>query len=152
MTKWSLSGAELKFKTEIELDEEVEKTEIEMRTIHLGVNIHIPDSPLVIGLAAAQSCGYIDSKDVFVRIFSQRCEDETGFDLQYEFRNDQWITIGQGRYREAGLTPFESVQSGYGIAYSFFRAKKLFSRPSVGVYQAEGGDPLFLLTTTFNEE
>jgi hypothetical protein len=151
MTKWSLSAGSLIFKTEIELEGEVERPDMEMSVVQLAVNIHIPDSRYKIGLSAGTSCGQIDSKNVYVKVYSFRCEDETGFDLQYEVKDDMWVTLGQGRYREAGITPYESIVNGYGAAFTLFRKDKFISRPSLGYYLSENGENMLLMTTTFYE-
>lgn len=151
ITKWSFSAGSLIFETEIENDGEIEKPDVEMSIVQLAVNINIPDSRFKLGLSAGTSCGRIDSKNIRVKIYSFRCEDESGFDLQYEHKDDLWITLGQGRYREAGITPFESVVNGYGAAVTLFRKAKFISRPSIGYYVSENGENMFLMTTTFYE-
>lgn len=151
ITKWSFSAGSLVFETEVDNDGEIETPDVKMSIVQLGVNIHIPNSKYKIGLSAGSSCGMIDSENSLVKIYSFRCEDETGFDLQYEYKDDLWITLGQGRYREAGITPFESVVNGYGAAVTIFRKDQLFSRPSLGYYISENGENLFLMTTTFYE-
>jgi len=151
ITKWSFSAGNLVFETEIDNNGEIEKPDIEMSIVQLAVNIHIPDSRFKVGLSAGRSCGQIDSKNVYVKIYSLRCEDETGFDLQYQYRDDLWITVGQGRYREAGITPYESVVDGHGAAVTLYRKGKFISRPSLGYYLSGNGENMLLMTTTFYE-
>ena len=151
ITKWSFSAGSLIFETEIENEGEVENPDIEMSIVQLAVNIHIPDSKFKIGLSAGRSCGQIDSKNIYVKIYSFRCEDETGFDLQYQYKDDLWFTLGQGRYREAGITPYESIVNGYGAAVTLFRKAQFISRPSLGYYLSENGENMLLMTTTFYE-
>ncbi|MBT4793384.1 MAG: hypothetical protein HON90_17565 [Halobacteriovoraceae bacterium] len=151
ITKWSFSAGSLIFETEIENNGEIENPDVEMSIVQLAVNIHVPDSLFTVGLSAGRSCGQIDSKNVYVKIYSFRCKDETGFDLQYQYNDDLWITLGQGRNREAGITPYESIVNGYGAAVTLFRKAKLISRPSLGYYVSENGENMFLMTTTFYE-
>lgn len=151
IAKWSLSGGSLVFETEIENEGEVEKPDIEMSIVQLAVNIHIPDSKFKIGIAAGRSCGQIDSKNVYVKIYSFQCEDETGFDLQYEYKDNLWFTLGQGRYRESGITPYESIVGGFGAAVTLLRKAEFISRPSIGYYLSDNGENMFLITTTFYE-
>jgi hypothetical protein len=151
ITKWSFSAGSLIFETEIENDGEVENPDIEMSIVQLAVNINIPNSRFKVGLSAGRSCGQIDSKNIYVKIYSFRCEDEAGFDLQYQYKDDLWITLGQGRYREAGITPYESIVNGYGAAVTLFRKAKFISRPSFGYYLSENGNNMILMTTTFYE-
>lgn len=152
ITDWSLTAGSMTFQTEILVDGEIEKPDVDMSIIHLATNINIPDSPYKIGLSAARSCGMILSDDALTRIFSIKCEDETGFDFQYEFRDNWWLTLGQGRNRESGMTPWESIVNGYGAAVTMFKPKAFISRPSVGYYVSENGENMFLFTTTFYEE
>lgn len=152
IAKWSFSAGSLIFETELENDGDREDAEIKMSIVQLAVNIHIPNSRYKVGLSAGRSCGVIDSKNALVRVYSFRCEDETGFDLQYRYQDNLWITLGQGRYRESGLTPYESVVNGYGAAVTLFRKDQFISRPSLGYYVSENGENMVLMTTTFYEK
>lgn len=150
---WSVSVGTLNFKAQVTTtDGKQEEAILEMSTVVLATNIHLPDSRYVLGLSAGNSCGKIRSSDIFIFISSFRCVDETGIDLQYEYKKNIWFTFGQGRYREAGLTPYENVVGGYGAAVTMFRKGSFFSRPSVGAYVSENGQNMLLLTTTFYEE
>lgn len=136
----------------MENEGEKEKANVEMSIVQLALNIHIPDSRFAVGFSVGTSCGVIDSKNALMKAFSLRCEDETGIDLQYAYKDNLWLTLGQGRYRESGLTPFENVIDGFGGAITIFRKGKLISRPFFGYYLSENGQNMFLLTTTFYEE
>ena len=151
ITTWSLGGGRLVFETEIDDNGEVENPDIVMSAIQLSVNIHIPDSRFKVGLSATSSCGQIKSKNTLVRVFSINCEDETGFDLQYAYEDNIWFTVGQGRFRESGITPYESIVNGYGAAVTVLSKDQFISRPSFGYYLSENGENMFLLTTTFYE-
>lgn len=151
IAKWSLGGGNLVFKTEIEDNGQIEHPDVEMSIIQLAVNIHIPNSRFKVGLAAGESCGKIESKNILIKIHSLRCQGEGGIDLQYLYKDNLWITLGLGRYRESGITPYESTQSGYGVAITLFRKNKFISRPSFGFYNSKDGKSMFLITTTFYE-
>jgi hypothetical protein len=149
---WSLIHGETVFRTKIENNDEVEKPDIKMDSTQLAMNYHPKNSKWALGLSGTMSCGQVKSKNAMIRLYSYRCEAEHGVDLQYHTFRNQWMTIGHGKMRESGISPFESTVSGAGAAYTWFRENKFLSRPSIGLYQHFRQNLMFLFTTTFYEK
>jgi hypothetical protein len=150
---WSLIAAENVFRTRIEHSNgQVERPDLKLSATQLALNIHPPDSKIALGTFVTQACGYLDSNNIYVKSLSLECRYELGGDIQYETKDDQWLTLGVANMREAGISPFEDVVTGYGAAYTWFIPEKVFSRPTVGIYYTPSGDIQYLFTTTFYEK
>lgn len=147
---WAITVGSLVFKTEVTIIDETERPDLKMSTVQLATNIKIPNSRYTVGSSITRSCGIIDSSNTLVKSYSYNCANEVGLDLQIEIYKNKWITIGQGRNREAGFSPYEEVENGYGLAYTWVRKGKFLSRPTLGYYLSENGNNLFLFNTTFN--
>ena len=149
---WALVLGKNVFRTKVEKTTGgTERTELEMTAYQLAFNIHPPEMKTSLGASVTQSCAYIASKDPYIFIASYKCVGEVGVDLQQEWRENHWITIGYGRMRESGISPYEELATGLGGTYTWLRPDKLISRPSLGIYQTFNGDTLFLISTTFYE-
>src|SRR5690606_33960740 len=129
--EWAFTYGRTVFRTELEISDKKERPDIEMESAQLAMNYHPTDSKWAFGLSSTVSCGQIKSNNVYVRIYSFRCETEHGIDVQYETLKDQWVTVGHGKMRESGITPFEGTVSGAGVAYTWFRENMFLSRPSI---------------------
>ncbi|WP_413585196.1 hypothetical protein [Bdellovibrio sp. HCB274] len=151
---WAVSFTESRFKSEIKTSGGVvERPDLLLQSVQLGLNYrpewngNITFSPF-----ANNVCGRIESKDPWVLIYSLKCETEYGLDFQYQIKDREWLTLAYGHLREAGLSPYEQLNAGVGVAWSQFRPKEMFSRPSVGLYYIpDTQNILYLLSTTFYE-
>lgn len=146
---WSLSGGEIILNHFDQI--ETSNVTTEMHLAQLAVNINIPDSRYKVGMSTAQSCGTVVSNYQNQEIKISKCTNEFGIDLQYEIQDNLWLTLGRGRMRETGITPFENVTEGFGAAITIFRKSKFLSRPSLGHYISENGQNTTIVTTTFYE-
>ncbi|MEK2690832.1 hypothetical protein [Bdellovibrio sp. GT3] len=150
---WAFSFTEARFRTEIKQNAQViERPDLILRSMQLGLNYRIPDSDFTISPFVTSVSGYLNSKDAVAFIYSYEIKTEWGLDMQWNFQDRQWLTLGYGFLRNSGISAYEMMSSGFGFAWSFFRPKELFSRPSVGLYYTpETANTLFLATSTFYE-
>jgi hypothetical protein len=149
---WSLTFGENFFRGKIDEKGYYEKLDINSTALQLAVNIHSPYTPWAMGFSLTNACGYLNSKNKQLKTASSKCTGETGIDLQRAIADNKWITVGYGRLRDVGFSPYEPLVTGLGGAYSMFRPKTFFSRPSLGYYQNFNGNGFLLLSTTFYEE
>lgn len=102
---------------------------------------------------ATNVCGYLDSADAITFVYSFSCQTEWGLDVQYQIKDNQWVTLGYGHLRDTGNSPYEEMNSGFGAAWSMARPGKFFSRPSVGFYyRPDDQNMMGLISTTFFEK
>lgn len=151
---WAASFTETRFKSQItEKGQIVEEPDLVLRSVQLGFNYRPEwNSNVTLSPFFNHICGYLDSRNGLTFVYSLKCEAEWGLDMQYQIKDREWVTLAWGHLREAGLSPYEEMNTGIGMAWSQFRPKEMFSRPSVGVYYTpETNDALFLLSTTFYE-
>ncbi len=151
---WAASFTETRFRSEVKQEGKVvERPDLVLRSTQLGFNYR-PDwnENVTMSPFMTQVCGHIDSTNGLVFVYSLKCEAEYGLDIQYQIKDREWITFAYGHLREAGMSPYEQMNTGVGVAWSQLRPKEMFSRPSVGVYYTpDTQDTLFLLSTTFFE-
>ncbi|WP_413575707.1 hypothetical protein ACLVWU_15230 [Bdellovibrio sp. HCB290] len=151
---WAASFTETRFKSEARTSGGVvDRPELVLRSIQLGLNYRPEwNENTTFSPFANQVCGHIESKDALVFLYSLKCEAEYGLDVQYQIKDREWLTLAYGHLREAGLSPYERLNAGVGVAWSQLRPKAMFSRPSVGVYYIpDTQNTLYLLSTTFFE-
>ncbi len=147
---WTYVFGQNIFRTKIEkTNGDPERTRLEMTANQLALNFHPPGSKASLGVSGTQSCAHVDSDDGFVRLGTFRCVGEVGLDLQYEVLDERWLTLGYGRMRDTGITPYEELSTGVGAAFTWTRPEKLFSMPSLGLYRTFTGNTLLLVSTTF---
>lgn len=144
---WSFAFSENRFRVKLQNDQSV----LKMSSGQLAFNFHPPAQAWAIGGSYTNVCGYIDSANKLVFIYSYRCTDEYGLDVQYSINDDKWITLGAGKMRDGGLAPYELTHRGIGLAYTQFFEKKFFSRPSLGLYRHNDNN-VFLISSTIYEE
>lgn len=149
---WALSVGDNVYRTKIQdYNGKTERPDLKMTATQIAMNLHPPGTQWAMGVSVTQSCGYIDSKNALTKVYSLKCAAETGFDVQYEHWDQHWISVGYGRMRSAGLTPYEDLTTGLGAAYTWKRSGKFFSRPSLGYYQNFNGEHFVIANTTFYE-
>lgn len=151
---WALNLSETRFETEIkDSNGNIEKPDLILTTVGISTNFHPDYMDSIVSAFASSSCGRIDSKDGMVFIYSLKCTSEYGFDWQIPVKDRQWVTLGWGQLRQTGFSAYESLQSGFGTAYSMRFPGALISRPSLGVYYTpDGGNMAALVSTTFYEK
>jgi hypothetical protein len=144
---WSVAFSENRFRVKLQNEHSV----LKMSSGQLAFNFHPPNQPWAIGGSYTNVCGYIDSANKLVFIYSYKCTEEYGFDIQYSLNDNKWVTLGTGKMRDGGLAPYELAHRGIGLAYTQFFEKKFFSRPSLGVYRHNDKN-VFLISSTIYEE
>lgn len=149
---WSASFAESRYRTEVSQDSTIESADLIMRSAQLAFNYYPQQSSWVIAGFTNTMCGYIDSANPLTYIYSIRCQQEYGMDVQSPLDKNSSVTVGVANLRQSGYSPWEDLSPGVGAAYALFRPNNFFSRPSFGVYQSVRGQTLFLLSTTINEK
>ena len=150
---WAFAYAETRFRTKIETTTGTETPDLIMKASELILNLHPEGAPVSASVFASSICGYVDSRDSLVFIYSISCKNELGVDVQIPLEERQWITLGSGSLRDAGFSPYEKTHQGVGAAWTIYRPEKLFSRPSLGAYYTpERGSVLYLVSTTFYEQ
>lgn len=151
---WAAAFTENRFKSEVRQDGKVMETpDLVLRSFYVGFNYRpVELEDVTLSPFLNNVCGHIDSKNTLTFVYSLKCEAEWGLDMQYQIKDREWLTFAWGHLREAGISPYEDMNTGVGVAWSQFRPKEMFSRPSVGVYYTpDTGNTLFLLSTTFFE-
>ena len=152
---WSATYAENRFQSEVTRNGQVIETpDLVLRSVNIGFNARPEDMPNVtISPFLNTVCGHLDSSSSQTYARSLKCETEWGVDWQYQFEDKKWVTLAYGKLRSSGLSPYEELYSGGGIAWSMLRPNKLISRPSVGVfYTPDTDNALLLISTTFFEK
>ncbi|MGE3611107.1 MAG: hypothetical protein AB7I27_16065 [Bacteriovoracaceae bacterium] len=150
---WSLAYGETRFRTHITYTNgEKENPDMILESSQLALNLHPPEKKYSIGLFYTFITGQINSKNIFVLASSLKYQREYGMDIQYQVKENQWLTLGLANLRDTGISPYENTSNGVGGAYTWFREKQLLSRPSVGIYQSFKGEVQLLFATTFYEE
>lgn len=150
---WASSYTETRFKSEIDQDGKViQGPDTVLNSVQVGMNYHPVGSDFTISPFGNNVCGHSDSTDGEIYTESLKCKWEWGTDVQWQFKDREWITIAYGFLRDAGLSPYSTMNSGLGVAWSQFRPKELISRPSVGIYYSpQTNNTLYLVSTTFYE-
>jgi hypothetical protein len=149
---WAMTFGKLVFDNSYDHLGVTRKAEVDMTSLQVALNLHLPDKQWMLGLSNNSACGSVkDEHNKIVEILTYRCVTEIGIDFQWSLENDRWITFGYGRQREAGITPFEMLQTGVGFTYSWRRPGKFISRPSIGLYQVEDNGGFLIVNSTFNE-
>ncbi len=151
---WAASFSETRFRSQVtENGKVIEEPDLILRSIQVGFNYRPAwDSNVTLSPFLTQVCGHIDSTNGTVFVYSLKCQAEWGLDIQYQIKDREWITFAMGQLREAGLSPYEDMNMGLGVAWSQFRPKELLSRPSLGLYHTpDTGSTLLLISTTFYE-
>lgn len=150
---WALSFSQTSFNSELKEDGKViENPKLVLNSYQIGVNYHPDEKDFVVSPFATNVCGYLDSNNSLVYVYSLKCELEWGLDVQWRFKEKEWLTFAYGHLRDSGLSPYESMSTGGGVAWSQFRPSELLSRPSIGVYYTpKTGEILYLVSTTFYE-
>ena len=149
----ALSYSQTSFKSEVKEDGQIVETpDMVLRSFQLGVNFHPDEQDYIVSPFATNVCGFVDSTNTSTFRDSLKCEVEWGIDFQYRIKDQEWLTFAYGHLRESGLSPYETMHSGAGVAWSQFRRAEVFSRPSLGVYFTPNtGEMLYLVSTTFFE-
>lgn len=146
---WASSFTQTRFKSNLD---EQGNPDIVLRSFQIGANYHPVSSNFIVSPFANYIFGYIDSTDSKSFTQSLITKIEYGVDLQWQLKDREWLTFAFGNIRNAGLSPYEDMNSGAGVAYSQFRPSEMFSRPSVGVYYSPAtGNTQYLVSTTFYE-
>lgn len=145
---WALSYSEVRFNVAIDNV----GTELILSGMQLATNWHPTFTPVSVSAFYGSVCGNLNSGSYLVLAYSFRCRDEMGLDFQIPTAENQWLTLGIGRLRNLGYSPYEEITNGVGLSYSIFLPRKFFSRPSLGLYAAQKQKLLFLFSTTFTEE
>lgn len=151
---WAGSFSETRFRSQVtEKGKVIEEPDLILRSFQVGFNYRPEwNANVTLSPFLTQVCGYIDSTNGMVFIYSLKCQAEWGLDVQYQIKDREWVTFAMGQLREAGISPYEDMNMGLGVAWSQFRPKDLISRPSLGVYYTpDTQNTLFLLSTTFYE-
>lgn len=149
----SLSFTETRFRSEVTNEGKVvERPDLVLDSAQVGFNYHPEGSDITVSPFLNRVTGYVDSSNIYTYVYSMETKDEWGVDLQWQMKDREWITVAYGYLRNAGLSPYEKMNSGLGVAWSQFRPKEMFSRPSLGVYYSpDTGKAQFLVSTTFYE-
>ncbi|WP_413943552.1 hypothetical protein [Bdellovibrio sp. HCB-162] len=152
-TDWALSFTETRFKSKVtENGKVIEEPDLILTSFQLGLNYRLSGSDFTFSPFVTNVCGRIDSSNGLILVYSLKCEAEWGLDVQYQIKDREWLTFAWGHLREAGLSPYEKMSTGLGMAWSQFRPKEIFSRPSIGVYYTpDTKNTLYLVSTTFYE-
>jgi hypothetical protein len=150
---WAFSFSQTNFKSEIkEKDKVVESPDLVLKSFQLGMNFHPDSQDFIVSPFLTNVCGYLDSTLSSTYVKSLKCELEWGLDYQWRLKEKEWLTFAYGHLRDSGLSPYESMSSGAGVAWSQFRPSEILSRPSIGIYYApKNGEVLYLVSTTFYE-
>ena len=149
----ALSFTETRFRSSVKTDAgPTEHPDLVLHSAQLGFNFHPEGSDFTISPFINRVTGYMDSANVYTYVDSLETKTEWGTDIQWQFKDREWITVAYGFLRDAGLSPYENMNTGMGVAWSQFRPKEMFSRPSVGVYYSPNtGNIQYLVSTTFYE-
>lgn len=151
----ALSFTETRFRSELK-DEStgdiMDRPDLVLHSSQLVFNYHPEGSDFTISPFLNRVSGYRDSSNVMTFVRSLETKTEWGVDLQWQMKDREWLTLAYGFLRNAGLSPYEDMNSGMGVAWSQFHPKEMFSRPSVGVYYSPNtGNIQYLVSTTFYE-
>jgi hypothetical protein len=149
----AIAFTETRFRSEVKTEGKVtERPDLVLHSAQIGLNYHPDGYDFTISPFLNQVTGYVDSTNTLTYVYSMETKTEWGMDVQWQMKDRQWLTFAYGFLRDAGLSPYENMNSGMGVAWSQFRPKEMFSRPSVGVYYSPNtGNVQYLISTTFYE-
>lgn len=149
----ALSFTEIRFRSEIKKSGVViERPDLVLHSAQVGLNYHPDGWDYTFSPFLNQVTGYMDSSNTTAFVDSLETKVEWGLDVQWQMKDREWLTFAYGFLRDAGLSPYQRMNSGMGVAWSQFRPKEMFSRPSIGVYYSPNtGDVQYLVSTTFYE-
>lgn len=150
----ALSATQTRFRSEIKDDsgQITERPDLVLNTAQIGMNYHPDGFDFTISPFLNRVTGFVDSTNGLTFVRSMEAKTEWGVDIQWQTKDREWLTLAYGHLRDAGLSPYEEMHSGAGVAWSQFRPNEMFSRPSLGVYYSPGtGNTQFLVSTTFFE-
>lgn len=150
----AISATQTRFRSEVKNDVGVivERPDLVLNTAQIGFNYHPEGSDFTISPFLNRVTGYTDSTDGLTFVRSMEAKTEWGVDVQWRMKDREWLTFAYGWLRDAGLSPYEQMHSGAGVAWSQFRPNEMISRPSIGIYYSPGTqETQYLISTTFYE-
>lgn len=152
---WSATYAESRFEGEVvERGVVTENPNLVLRSLNVGFNTRPVAMPNVtISPFLNTVCTYLDSSESRTYAKSLECKTEWGLDWQYRYDFNKWLTFAYGQVRKSGISAYEDLHPGYGLAWSMFRSNAFISRPSVGLFHTpDTNNTLLLVSTTFYEK
>ncbi len=135
--QWAIGYSHVRFKVDnVGLSPSLQNKDLEfgISSILIATNYKPSFVGLKLGVFYNTITQKLENADALTEIYSYEAKHEFGIDISHPYKKNIDITIGAGWLRDSGLSANEEVNFGFGPSVRYYRPKKLFSSPTVGLH------------------